>query len=63
MGFIETLGHTERQLPASFHDWVLKTFGSGIANISCFRTTKNSGRWTRGDHFGLGKLVHSETLP
>ena len=31
MGFIETLGHRNGNSHANFHDWVLKTFGSGIA--------------------------------
>lgn len=36
IGFVDTLPHHDAPAPDSFHDWVLRTFGAGIARYFMF---------------------------
>jgi protoporphyrinogen oxidase len=46
VGFVETLQAPTNGAPSNFHDWVVKTFGSGIAKHFMLPYNENSGSRT-----------------
>ena len=64
MGFVESMQAHPNGAPKNFHDWALRTFGTGIAKH--FMLPYNEKFWKqdlRTITCGLGQLVDSETDP